>query len=307
MVPDAAPGSARGPRATLRAVIARSEAPSSLRSSSIRPGSVELVRIGIRDVLSRRRLIAYLVRADLKKKGADTLLGNIWWIIDPLLQMLVYVVLVAVILRTDIADYPLFVFCAILPWKWFSTTVNDGVTSVSLHDKLIKQINFPKLVLPFAAVIAGIVNFAFGMIPLLGLSVLFYADRLSPWILLIPVIAISQLVFSLAVATVLAGCNVFYRDVGNLARHLLRFWFYLSPALYGSDKIAEITKNHAWVGPLFAANPWTTLFNAYRDVIYNDRAPDWVALGAVTVVSAVLLALAILFFKRVEPTFAKVL
>ena len=298
----------RGPRATLRAVIARSEAPSTLRSSSVRPGWLELIRIGIRDVLSRRRLIAYLVRADLKKKGADTVLGNIWWIIDPLLQMLVYVILVAVILKTSITDYPLFVFCAILPWKWFSSTVSDGVTSVSMHDKLIKQINFPKLVLPFAAVIAGIVNFAFGMIPLLGLTVLFYSDRLSPWILLVPLVAIPQLVFSLAVATILAGCNVFYRDIGNLARHLLRFWFYLSPALYGSDKIAELSqKPHEWVGTLFALNPWTWLFNGYRDVIYNDRAPDLLALGAVTGVSLVLLGLAILFFKRVEPTFAKVL
>jgi len=287
----------------------------STASGAIRPahkparrGWFGTLRETVTDVRSRRRLILYLVRADLKKHGSDTLLGNIWWILDPLLSMLVYVVLIAVILQNKTDAYPLFIFCAILPWKWFSSTVSDGVTSVSLHDKLIKQINFPKLVLPFSAVIAGIVNFAFGMIPLLGLSVLFYADRLSPWILLVPLIAIPQLIFSLAVATVLAGCNVFYRDVGNLARHLLRFWFYLSPALYGPDKVAELAKgDHWWVGTLFALNPWTTLFTAYRDVIYNDHAPDVLALGAVTAASLVMLALAILFFKRVEPTFAKVL
>jgi ABC-type polysaccharide/polyol phosphate export permease len=162
-------------------------------------------------------------------------------------------------------------------------------------------------VLPWAAVMAGVVNFAFGLIPLFGLTMLFYANRATPWILLIPVVAVAQLIFSLAVATILSAINVFYRDVGNLSRHLLRFWFYLSPALYGTDTIARITDTHPWVGTLFALNPWTTLFNSYRDVIYNGRAPEWIALGAVSLVSLVMLALAILFFKRVEPAFAKVL
>ena len=90
-----------------------------------------------------------MVRADLKKSGADTLLGNVWWVVDPLLQMLVYSVLVGVILeRARSADYPLFIFAAILPWKWFEATVKDGVSAVTSQERLIKQIYFPKLVLP---------------------------------------------------------------------------------------------------------------------------------------------------------------
>jgi ABC-type polysaccharide/polyol phosphate export permease len=288
-------------------VNARSEAPASYRSSSVRPGSVELVRLGIREVLSRRRLIAYLVRADLKKKGADTLLGNVWWVVDPLLQMLVYVILVAVILQKSIPDYPLFVFCAILPWKWFQSTVQDGVTAVTSMERLIKQINFPKLVLPFGAVMAGVVNFLFGLIPLTVIAVLFYGDRASAWMILVPVVAVVQLVFSLAVATALSAVNVFYRDIGNLTRHLIRFWFYLSPALYGPETISTITDKHHWVGTLFALNPWSTLFGAYRNLIYNHQGPDWAALGVVLLASVVLLLGAILLFKRVEPSFAKVL
>jgi ABC-type polysaccharide/polyol phosphate export permease len=300
-------GRCEQPRATLRAVTARSEAPASFRSSSVRPGALDLVQTGIREVLSRRRLIAYLVRADLKKKGSDTLLGNVWWVIDPLLQMLVYVVLVGIILGSTTPDFPLFVFCAILPWKWFSSTVSEGVNSVTGMERLIKQINFPKLVLPFAAVMAGVVNFAFGLIPLVALTVLFYGERFSAWFVLVPVVAVTQLVFSLAVATALASVNVFYRDIGNLTRHLLRFWFYLSPALYSVDRISHVTAAHPWVGTLFALNPWTIIFGAYRDLIYFERAPDWAALGALTLVSAVLLLLAILLFKRLEPMFAKVL
>ena len=106
-----------------------SEAPASFRSSAIRPRPLALIRTGFDELFSRRRLIRYLVQADLKKKGADTLLGNIWWVIDPLLQMLVYVILVSVIFDKTVpgGDYPLFIFCAILPWKWFTSSVNDGI------------------------------------------------------------------------------------------------------------------------------------------------------------------------------------
>src|SRR4029078_11684602 len=106
------------------------EAPSAYRHSSIRPGSIGLIQEAIREVRSRRRLIRYLVQADLKKKGSDTLLGNVWWVGDPLLQMLVYVILVSVIFAPPQPDYALFVFSAILPWKWFNSSVIDGIASV---------------------------------------------------------------------------------------------------------------------------------------------------------------------------------
>jgi ABC-type polysaccharide/polyol phosphate export permease len=283
------------------------EAPASFRSSAIQPGAIGLIRDGIAEILSRRRLISYLVRADIKKKGSDTLLGNIWWVLDPLLQMIVYVILVQVIFVRATDDYPLFIFAAILPWKWFTSVVQDGVTSVTGMERLIKQINFPKLVLPVAAVFAGIANFAFGLIPLAGLLVLFYGDRASIFLLLIPLIAIVQLLFSLPVAIALAATNVFYRDVGNLARHLLRIWFYLSPGLYGAELIDQIREKNQLAGTLLDLNPFAILFTAYRNVIYDMRAPDWVALGTLAVVSLALLAGAMLLFKRLEPSFAKVL
>jgi ABC-type polysaccharide/polyol phosphate export permease len=93
-----------------------SEVPSTFRSSAIRPGPIALVRLGFGELAARRRLIRYLVQADLKKKGSDTLLGNVWWVIDPLLQMVVYLILVTVIFDRKIPDYPLFLFGAILPW-----------------------------------------------------------------------------------------------------------------------------------------------------------------------------------------------
>ncbi len=262
---------------------------------------------GISDILGHRRLAWYIVRADLKKAGADTLLGNVWWILDPLLQLAVYVILVSVIFQQRMDAYPLFVFAAILPWKWFNTSVNDAITSIVSRERIIKQVRFPKIVLPFASTVSGIVNFAFGLVPLFAMLLLFYANHLSWMILFIPAIAAVQFVFTLAVAMVLGAINVFFRDVGNLAKHLLRMWFYLSPALYTADRIADLTKNHQYIGIAYNLNPWAALFEAYHAAIYYGTMPDWGALAGVLVASIVLLGVAIVFFKRVEPAFAKVL
>lgn len=284
-----------------------SEVPSTFRSSAIRPGPIGLIRLGIRELLGRRRLIRYLVQADLKRKGSDSLLGNIWWVIDPLLQMAVYVILVVVIFNRPQPDYPLFLFCAILPWKWFNSSITSGIASVVGMERLIKQINFPKLVLPVSSVMAGIVNFFFGLIPLGFLIVLFYADRASPWLLLIPVVAFVQLLFTLPVAIVLSALNVFYRDIGNLSGHLLRLGFYISPGLYAVDQTYKAAEKYPLLAPIILANPWNVLFTSYRDVIYEGKAPDWVGLGLVALASIALLAVSIFIFKRLEPTFAKVL
>lgn len=270
-----------------------------------RAGPVDLVLEGSRETWTHRRLIRYLVRADLKKHGSDTVLGNVWWILDPLLQMAVYVVLVSVIFRSGKPDFPLFVFAAILPWKWFSSAVNDGITSVTSRERIIKQVKFPKIVLPVSAAVGGIVNFTFGLIPLFGLMVFFYSDRLSLFVLLIPVVAAVQFVFSLATAVFVSAVNVFFRDIGNVARHGLRLWFYLSPSLYAFSDVAD--RMDGLVGRILSLNPWTPLFESYHALIYFETWPDWGGLAGLLVVSLALLMIAMLFFKRLEPAFAKVL
>lgn len=270
-----------------------------------RPGSLELIAEGFREIWTHRRLARYLVRADLKKHGSDTLLGNVWWILDPLLQMAVYVVLVSIIFRIDKPDYPLFVFAAILPWKWFSTAVNDGITSVTSRERIIKQVKFPKIVLPVAAAVGGVVNFLFGLIPLFGLMLLFYSDRFSAFVVLIPIIAAVQFVFSLATAIIASAINVFFRDIANVARHGLRLWFYLSPGLYALSDVGG--RMDGLVGRVLSLNPWTPLFESYRAVVYHETFPDWFGLGALLLVSLVVLCGAMLFFKRLEPAFAKIL
>jgi len=201
-----------------------------LRAVPGTPAPLALLGQAIQEVSSRRSLIRYLVQADMKKRGSDTLLGNLWWILDPLLQMLVYVVFVTIIARRPAPDYPLFIFAAILPWKWYSTVVGDATQSVVGRHQLIRQIAFPKIVLPVASATAEVVGFAWGLIPLF-LLMLFYPDRISIFLLWIPVIAGVQYVFSVASAIFVSAANVFFRDLGNVIGHLLRLWWFLSPGL----------------------------------------------------------------------------
>lgn len=288
----------------------------SLRHASEGDSPLALLRQGITDILSRRRLIRYLVQADMKKRGSDTVLGNVWWILDPLLQMAVYWIFVSVIARRPAPDYPLFIFAALLPWKWYASVVNDATNAVVNKDKLIRQIAFPKLVLPVSAASAGVVGFVWGLIPL-GLLMLFYTDRVQPLMLAwLPLIAVVQYVFSLASAVLVSAANVFFRDLGNAIGHGLRLWWFLSPGLYSLEAVrqTEFAQQNPIIVTLASLNPFAVLFEAYRAVIYGHangvdgpHPPDLVSLSVLLLGSLLFLAIAVIWFKRVEPEFAKVL
>jgi ABC-type polysaccharide/polyol phosphate export permease len=282
------------------------EALASSGQEAARPGLLGLAVLGFRDILTRQRLIRYLVGSDLKRTHADTVFGQLWWILDPLLQMAVYVVLVQIIFQRDIPDYPLFLFAAILPWKWFATTLSDASLSVTGRQALIRQIQFPKVVLPVSSVTAGTVSFLIGLLAL-AFVYLFYLEKLSAWVLLIPVIAAVQFVLTLALGVALAAVNAFFRDVQNVLRHFLRLWFYLSPGLWTIEGPHAFIREDHPLRPLLLLNPFTHLFEAYRDVTYRMEAPDWLGLLAVLVVSLVVLVFALSLFKRVEPAFARIL
>jgi lipopolysaccharide transport system permease protein len=285
-----------------------------LREVSGTAGPVALLAEAIDEVSSRRRLIRYLVQADMKKRGSDTFLGNLWWILDPLLQMVVYVVFVTILARRPAPDYPLFIFAAVLPWKWFSSVVTDATSSVVGQGSLIRQIAFPKIVLPIASATAGVVGFGWGLLALIAIM-LAYADRITPMLLWIPVIAAVQYVFSVAAAIFLSAANVFFRDLGNVAGHVLRLWWFLSPSLYSLSALDNlgVVREHPILRTIAGLNPFAVLFEAYRAVIYGTPdgglpvPPNLVGLFQLLVASIVLVGLAAIFFKRVEPDFAKVL
>jgi ABC-type polysaccharide/polyol phosphate export permease len=155
--------------------------------------------------------------------------------------------------------------------------------------------------------LGGVVQFAFGFIPLAAMLIIFYSNRISPYLLLIPVVAGVQFVFTFAFGLTVAALNVFFRDIGNLSRHVLRLWFYLGPALYGADTITKLGEAHPTISRIMQLNPFFAILESYRDAIYYGRLPNFAMLAVVLGASFVFLLLATILFKRLEPAFAKVL
>ena len=266
----------------------------------------ELLVEGFSEILNRRRLIRYMVLANMKRTHADTVLGQLWWVLDPLFLMVIYVVLVQVIFQAGTPDYPLFIFAAILPWKWFSISLGSSAGSVTGREGLIRQIQFPKIVLPVAAIVAATVSFA---ISLLALAVMYlpYLDRLSPWLVALPLIAAVQFAFSIALGFGLAAMNVFYRDVQVILGHVVRLWFYASPGLWALSDLEDNPTLHT----ILSLNPMAPVLESYRAVIYGTTAgdplaPDFAGLAYTLIVSAVVVLFTVVVFKRTEPAFAKV-
>jgi ABC-type polysaccharide/polyol phosphate export permease len=257
-----------------------------------RRGSIGTILESLASLVERRRLVWYLTISEVRNKGTNSLLGNIWWFLDPALQLFVYFLLVNVIFHRSQPAILLFLGSAILPWKWFTAALASATTSVRGREQVMRQIAFPHIVLPTASVFASVGNFLFALVPL-GALYLLYPDRLTPWT--IPaVIALSALA-------------VFFRDISNFIPHGLRIWFYLSPALFPIETLRDIGARHPWFNFFVDLNPFTWIFSGYRDALYYGRSPEWGALGILALASIPVILLTIYLFRRVSPLFVKVL
>jgi lipopolysaccharide transport system permease protein/teichoic acid transport system permease protein len=321
------------------------EAPAAFRSSNDRPGPIALIRNAITDVWSRRRLIRYMVRADVKKRGVNTVLGNVWWVLDPLITMMVYVLVMTVIFQRSTPDFPLFLLSAMVPFKWFTATIGSSTSAITGKESLIKQILFPKIILPVTLSISQIVSFLFGMAVLMTLWFVFYNAHVTWQIVWVPLIAVVQYVFVLGWTFIVSAITVFYRDVGIVIGHFMRLLFWVSPILWSFMEVAGrgamLQKGLAGIertlgmpeGVLFgiiSMNPTSLLIESYRKVIYgglerveilNDNGrvidetlnwtkavpPDFEVLAIIFAAGVVVTIIGTIIFKRLEPSFTKVL
>ena len=271
-----------------------------------RRGRIGTIVESLASLVERRRLVWYLVKSEIRNRRTNSLLGNVWWFLDPALQLFVFYLLVNVIFKQSQPAILLFLGSAILPWKWFSTALANASESVRKQEAVMRQISFPYIVLPFASTFASVANFAFSLVPLVALYAI-YPDRLTPWALTIFPVAIVQLLWTIPAVITLSALSVFLRDIANFIPHILRIWFYLSPALFPLSTLREIGSRHPWFDFFVSANPFTWIFTGYRDALYEGKAPDWGPLGILALASIPAILLSIYFFRRVSPLFVKVL
>ena len=257
----------------------------------------------ISEIARRRDLLAQLVRKEIKLRYKRSALGVLWSLLHPLLMMGVFTLVFSRFPRLSGTPVPYYVFfmTGYLPWVFFSTAVANSHTSILVNASLVKQVYFPRQILPLASCLSNLLHFgiAFGM----WLAfVLFTYARLSPALLLLPVAVAIQFALLVGVALVLSAMNVFYRDVGQILEVLITFLFYLTPVFY---TFAIFPPADAWIVRLLSLNPMAQLVMLYRGALLHgfEVTPFMVAYPAA--VAAAVLVLGHFVFLRASRDFAK--
>jgi lipopolysaccharide transport system permease protein len=251
-------------------------------------------------VVRYRELVRHLVLGALAKESTGRIFGALWWLVDPIVLVGVYVFFVDVILKAGGDNYALFVAVGVLVWKHLSSGVIASMSSTLSREQAMRQVAFPRAVLPLAAIIAETTHLVIGFVVYVGIAALFFGIYVTPvFVLVVPLLAI-HVAFVLGLSFALAALNILYRDVQNLTNYALRVGFFLSPTLYAVTLIPE------WIRPVYYLNPFATLIPAFRDVMLFHVQPDWSAVAQVGLASLVVLGLGFVTFTRLQRSFAKV-
>jgi len=240
-----------------------------------------------------------LVSSNIKRQNKNTVLGYLWWLLDPILMTGVYYVLVEVLFRRGDpkAPYLLFLLIGLLCWKAFASSIGQSVTMIISQGAIIKSISFPKAVLPLSIVLSNTIYFMIALIVAVGLA-LWYAPEWGCWpsiyYLMIPVVMGIQVLVTIGLSFIIATLGVFFQDMPNILSHILRMWYFLSPGLYSLDRVPDHLHKY------FRLNPFCELMTSYRDIIIHGRMPAWYDLGYALLVGVVCCACGYLVFKRYE-------
>lgn len=253
-----------------------------------------------RSLYTHRELVGILVAKQLRLRYRGSGLGFLWTLLNPLLQMFVYTLVFSVYFRLDMEKYPAFLFAGLLPWIWFASSLQQGVTCILDGAGLVTRSQFPAEVLPVVTVTTNTVNFLLTL-PLLLVFLLAFRVRLGPALLALPLLIVLEYLLVLGPVLIFAALNVQFRDLQHIILHLLTVLQFLTPIFYPLSLIPEPLR--AWV----VVNPLTILFSAFQDVLYFNRLPPWPPLLGLLVVSCVVLSVATAMFTRYKPTFAEAL
>jgi len=255
----------------------------------------------LKDLWEYRELLYFLVWRDVKVRYKQTALGVAWAILQPLLATLVFSIFFGRLARmpSDGVPYPVFAYVALVPWQYFANALTESSNSLVASQNLIKKVYFPRLVIPMGSVIAGLVDFCFAFIVLIGMM-FYYGITPSASIFLFPVFLLLAVSTALAVGLWLSALNVQFRDVRYTIPFLTQFWMFATPVVYPSSLVPA--KWRAWYG----LNPMAGVIDGFRYALLGRAAKPgpmiWVSAGAV----AVLLLGGLLYFRKMESTFADV-
>lgn len=249
-----------------------------------------------------RALIQSLVSRELKARYRGSVLGFLWSFVNPLLQLLTYTLVFTLILpnkQPDIQPFFLFLFCGILPWTWFQTSLAEASGVLIASSNLIKKVLFPAEVLPTVAVLANLSHFVLGL-PIL-LVFLVYKGKLAWTALLLPLPMLVQLVLTLGIALFLSALTVHFRDIQSILNHVLHLWFFATPVIYSYAQIAEGTA----LRQVLRLNPMTHVIVTYQQMLFHGNVDHWRGLFLALLVGVVAFAAGAFLFDRLRDTLAE--
>ncbi|HMF92710.1 MAG TPA: ABC transporter permease [Vicinamibacterales bacterium] len=255
-------------------------------------------------LLRYRGLISSLVARELKARYRGSVFGFFWSFINPLLLLLIYSFVFTTIIPNEepkTRPYALFMFCGILPWTWFASSLSDAAGSLIAGGNLIKKVLFPAEVLPIVSVLANMVHFFLGLVILVAFLVL-YRHPPDAWDLFwFPVAVLVQLVFTCALGLLLAALAVHFRDIRDILANVLTLWFFATPIIYPYFQ-ANVQKFR----PLFNANPFTHLAISYQEILFfYGPIGHWRWLLALGAASLPLFLACYWVFDRLRDSFAE--
>ena len=248
-----------------------------------------------------RELLVFLTLRDIQLRYKQTVLGVTWAALQPLLSMAVFTVMFGKLagLPSDNRPYAVFVLAALVPWQLFTYALTQSSNSLVAEQRLITKVYFPRLIVPIASVLAGLVDFFVAFVLLLLLMAV-YRVAPGPGILAVPLLALFAVVTALAVGLWLCALNVQYRDVRYTIPFLTQFWLFATPVAYPASLVPETLR------PLYGLNPMAGVIEGFRWALLSTDAPDW-RMVSVSVGTVLLLLIGgLYYYRRIENTFADV-
>jgi lipopolysaccharide transport system permease protein len=270
----------------------------------IRPATFSpLAALGeIRGLLQYRDLLYTLTVHRVKVRYKQSLLGVSWAILQPLLLMAAYTVVFSVITKmpSEGAPYAVFVYAALLPWTFFSSSITTASSSMVTHNSLITKVYFPREILPLTYVLAALFDFVMASVVLAVLLLLYHVTVGASVLLVLPLMGIA-FVFSLAVSLFLSAFQVRFRDVGIALALLMQLWMYATPVVY---PLSVVPKRYLL---FYSLNPMAGVVENFRQIVLKHSSIDATILMPGLLVCALLLPVAYIYFKTAEATMADVI
>jgi lipopolysaccharide transport system permease protein len=257
--------------------------------------------LDLRELWRFRELVFFLAQRDVKVRYKQTALGVAWVLLQPLLAMGIFSIVFGQRgLTTGGVPYPLFVVSGLVPWFYFSNATSGASGSIVANTQLISKVYFPRLAIPLAAVLANLVDLSVGLLLELVLLVGFGVP-LGLQLLALPLLVVLSVLTALGVSVWLSALDVQYRDVRYAVPFLIQVWLFATPVIYSAGDVPERWR------PLLALNPMTGVIEGFRWALLGSGDPPLTALAGSAATVLVLLGTGLLYFRRMERTFADII